>query len=594
MKNIHYRNDFEVDVTLTLGSEPVGVPSYDFDLVFFTSCGGRRYTCSRRGDVWTNCKAGDGVVRCFLDNHGLWPGSLLCEFWAYTPNTDFADGDQRIVTPAPLGIELTEAASDDDAVTAEVAVDILAVISEGRALLEDLESKRDSDYWRGEKGDKGDKGDTGEKGATGATGATGPQGAQGPQGIPGPKGDKGDDAEEFIVNVSYNGSAYSADKTPEQCCSAFTDGKRVIFQSMSPLPNDGGSQTYVATSVTASSSTGSYSVYAVGSVNDHGVSVLKYQKSTITGTMLSMTNFDLRVVNNLTSTSTTSALSANQGKVLKGLVDAKQDTLVSGTSIKTINSQSVLGSGNIAVATPTDLATYCPIIEDTRSSAVAAITGVAPFASLVDGQRIVLHFKYRNEASPTLQLTLSDDTTTAAIPLYQNYNSGVGTLTVQAMPAGSYGEFVYDQTNSRWVLVGKDVNTTYSNTSQADINNSAQGSRLIEPALLRTNFYLKSEATPKRLYVDNSADASVELSVTTYNDLGTLSSWKTITLPAAYDRADEFVFRFVCGDASLTPTLPSGVTLADNFDFSEMAVGVVYQVSIVDGIAAYLCLTPNS
>ena len=96
------------------------------------------------------------------------------------------------------------------------------------------------------------------------------------------------------------------------------------------------------------------------------------------------------------------------------------------------------------------------------------------------------------------------------------------------------------------------------------------------------------------MYVDNSSDASVELSVDTYNDLGTLSSWKTITLPSTYDRADEFMFRFTCNDASLELTLPNGVVLADNFDWSEMDVGVVFQVSIFDGEAAYLCLTPNS
>lgn len=98
----------------------------------------------------------------------------------------------------------------------------------------------------------------------------------------------------------------------------------------------------------------------------------------------------------------------------------------------------------------------------------------------------------------------------------------------------------------------------------------------------------------KRSYVDNSADASVELSVSTYNDLGTLSTWKPVTLPASYNRADEFVFRFECGDADLSPALPSGVVLADGFDFSEMAVGVVFQVSIMDGIAAYLVLSPNN
>ena len=40
------------------------------------------------------------------------------------------------------------------------------------------------------------------------------------------------------------------------------------------------------------------------------------------------------------------------------LVDAKQDTLVSGTSIKTINGQSVLGNGNIFVAAEVDLTNY--------------------------------------------------------------------------------------------------------------------------------------------------------------------------------------------------------------------------------------------
>ena len=62
------------------------------------------------------------------------------------------------------------------------------------------------------------------------------------------------------------------------------------------------------------------------------------------------------VINNLTSTgatATTNALSAYQGKVLNdkitGLTASKQDTLISGTNIKTINNQSILGSGNITI-----------------------------------------------------------------------------------------------------------------------------------------------------------------------------------------------------------------------------------------------------
>lgn len=52
------------------------------------------------------------------------------------------------------------------------------------------------------------------------------------------------------------------------------------------------------------------------------------------------------VVDELTSTDATSALSANQGRVLN---ETKQDTLVSGTNIKTINGNSLLGSGDIVV-----------------------------------------------------------------------------------------------------------------------------------------------------------------------------------------------------------------------------------------------------
>ena len=48
----------------------------------------------------------------------------------------------------------------------------------------------------------------------------------------------------------------------------------------------------------------------------------------------------------LTSTDTKSVLSANQGKILN---ESKQDTLVSGTNIKTINGDSILGSGNLDI-----------------------------------------------------------------------------------------------------------------------------------------------------------------------------------------------------------------------------------------------------
>ena len=54
-----------------------------------------------------------------------------------------------------------------------------------------------------------------------------------------------------------------------------------------------------------------------------------------------------RVIDDITSTSQTDALSANQGRVLN---INKQDKLISGTNIKTIGGNSILGSGNIDIS----------------------------------------------------------------------------------------------------------------------------------------------------------------------------------------------------------------------------------------------------
>ena len=60
------------------------------------------------------------------------------------------------------------------------------------------------------------------------------------------------------------------------------------------------------------------------------------------------------IVDNLNSTSSTSVLSAKQGKILN---DNKQDLLISGTNIKTINNQSLLGNGDIAISGGIELIT---------------------------------------------------------------------------------------------------------------------------------------------------------------------------------------------------------------------------------------------
>ena len=92
------------------------------------------------------------------------------------------------------------------------------------------------------------------------------------------------------------------------------------------------------------------------------------------------------IADNLTTNSSTSVLSAAQGVVLKSQVDGKQATLVSGSTIKTINGTSLLGSGDIVISgggsgatnlTATASATTVVIASDTGTDAtIAAADGV--------------------------------------------------------------------------------------------------------------------------------------------------------------------------------------------------------------------------
>ena len=78
-----------------------------------------------------------------------------------------------------------------------------------------------------------------------------------------------------------------------------------------------------------------------------------------------------------------------------------------------------------------------------------------------------------------------------------------------------------------------------------------------------------------------------------YSDLGVVNS-VSVTLPSSASRTDEFLFTFEVGSSWGSVTLPQGVKLADGFDWSEAAEGVVFQVSIQGGVCAYLVVSPTN
>ena len=430
-------------------------------------------------------------------------------------------------TPNVISIQESNYYGEEMQLVYEGSVSTLNANLYSLAVLDGFEGSLDDfiQSQKGEKGDKGDKGDTGEKGSKGDKGDKGDTGTQGPKGNTGSAGQDGvgilkveqtttshvSEGENIITVTLTNGNTYTFSVFNGEKGADGSGGGGIEQVQSDWAQSDDTKKDYIKNkpSLSTVATSGNYNdLLNKPTIPDSQIQSDWNQSNTAAKDYIknkpTIPNAQIQSDWNQTTTTAKDYIK-NKPTIPAAQVQSNWNESDTNSKAYIQNKPTVyekpsggIPSTDLANGVQTSLgkadASYCPIIEDTRSSADAInITGAAPFATLVGGQRIVLHFKYANTASPTLQLTLSGGTTTSAYSLYQNYNNGVNALTLQAMPAGSYGEFVFDQTNSRWVLIGKDFNTTYSATYQADINNSAQGSRLIEPKLLRDNFYLKSE-----------------------------------------------------------------------------------------------------
>lgn len=79
------------------------------------------------------------------------------------------------------------------------------------------------------------------------------------------------------------------------------------------------------------------------------------------------------------------------------------------------------------------------VVVGTQTATTGAWTGVASFSSLQDGQQIVYWLPYAGSGSASLNLTLSDGTTTGAIPCYYSGNTRITTH----YPAGNAIHLIY-------------------------------------------------------------------------------------------------------------------------------------------------------
>ena len=200
----------------------------------------------------------------------------------------------------------------------------------------------------------------------------------------------------------------------------------------------------------------------------------------------------------------------------------------------------------------------CPIIEDTRTRAVAAITGVAPFAELVNGQRILLHFNQNSGSNSVLNLTLSGGTSTGPIPIkISSYRQTEINLGPQFYRTNDYAELIYVESRNVWSVIGQlDTNTTYTWLQDSFIKLGTSTEACYVRAIeMHDNMFI----------VEIPYTSSVTaLKANKIYDFGTVSSALTIpSLDATNDLVSNalnfYALRFISGTDNLSITFPTGV-----------------------------------
>lgn len=115
IQRVNYKSDFSLILTpKQVGGKTLSAfPSGDFEIVF--TCGGRKYSCSRKGDRYTNCRLNDdGTLTVVFDSHNLLPGMLRMKMFLHLPNALYPDGEQTLAGGCiALGVELVACGGDD-------------------------------------------------------------------------------------------------------------------------------------------------------------------------------------------------------------------------------------------------------------------------------------------------------------------------------------------------------------------------------------------------------------------------------------------------------------------------------------------------
>ena len=100
MAKINYKSDFDFVVALE-----GGFPDFNFSgKVTSETSAVSAFTFNCINKKCKNCFNDNGKIHVVCDKHGLPPGKLMLELYAYLPNSLYPDGERTIVCKTPIDI----------------------------------------------------------------------------------------------------------------------------------------------------------------------------------------------------------------------------------------------------------------------------------------------------------------------------------------------------------------------------------------------------------------------------------------------------------------------------------------------------------
>jgi hypothetical protein len=226
---------------------------------------------------------------------------------------------------------------------------------------------------------------------------------------------------------------------------------------------------------------------------------------------------------------------------VNNMMNTKQNTLVSGTNIKTINNQSILGSGNFDL----DLSNY--------------------------------YDKYEvNNLLFNKQDTLISGTNIKTV-------GGVSILGTGDVAVDCYTR---EETNLR---LDAKQNTLVSGTNIKSLNINNTNVSLLGQGNIELDYYTQWEVDEKLKHywrkdepsVINQTETTVEIEPNVLNVWGEVTSLTITFAEVDATKYNEFMIQFVSGSAATTLTLPSSVEWLTDADIEP---NTTYQISIVNNL----------